>query len=313
MLALLDGDPGLGKSTLLADLIARLTRGRPMPDETSTTRVPQSVLMLSAEDDVARVVRPRLEAAGADLGRVHFFESMVRANDERPPSLPDDLLALEPWLRAQQIGLITVDPLMAYLSRSVDANRDQDVRRALHRMKRQAERLDAALWIVRHLNKMAAMQALYRGGGSIGIVGAARTALAVGYDPEDISVRVLAMNKSNLGPVPRSLRYRIETLDSGSRVQWLGECDLTAAEVLRGPRKPEETRADTESASQVDACAQLLRELLAEGPVPVKDIETAALQTGYSDSTLRRARQRLPIRVRKEFGQFGAWTWQLKE
>jgi hypothetical protein len=32
--------------------------------------------MLSAEDTVKDVIRPRLEAAGADLGRVHVIEAV---------------------------------------------------------------------------------------------------------------------------------------------------------------------------------------------------------------------------------------------
>jgi hypothetical protein len=63
-LTLLDGDGGLGKSTILLDIGARVTTGRPMPGETNgAEREPRSVLYLSAEDDWGDTVRPRLEAA----------------------------------------------------------------------------------------------------------------------------------------------------------------------------------------------------------------------------------------------------------
>src|SRR5205809_82697 len=67
VLTLLDGDPGLGKSTLAAELAARVSRG----DEQQPAA---GVLILSAEDDPARVIRPRLEAAGADLRRILLLE-----------------------------------------------------------------------------------------------------------------------------------------------------------------------------------------------------------------------------------------------
>lgn len=66
---LLDGDPGLGKSTLLLDLAARLSNGSPWPDAEHGREL-QTSLVLSAEDGAADTVVPRLKAAGADLERV---------------------------------------------------------------------------------------------------------------------------------------------------------------------------------------------------------------------------------------------------
>src|SRR5436309_8572161 len=68
-LAVLDGDPGVGKSLLTIDLAARLSRGGPLPGGRSAGR-PHVTLVLNAEDDPADTTRPRAEAAGADLDRV---------------------------------------------------------------------------------------------------------------------------------------------------------------------------------------------------------------------------------------------------
>src|SRR5262245_22066652 len=70
-LTLLDGDPGMAKSTLSLDLIARVTRGWPMPPASIGTivREPETVVILSAEDDPAAVIRPPLDAAGADVDK----------------------------------------------------------------------------------------------------------------------------------------------------------------------------------------------------------------------------------------------------
>jgi putative DNA primase/helicase len=61
-LALLDGDPGAGKSLLTADLAARLTRGGRMPDG-NWRRKKANVLFLNAEDALDDTLRPRLDAA----------------------------------------------------------------------------------------------------------------------------------------------------------------------------------------------------------------------------------------------------------
>ena len=65
-----------------------------------------------------------------------------------------------------------------------------------------AARTGACIVIVRHLNKMSGPAALYRGGGSIGIIGAARMGLLVGRDPDNPEQRVLAFTKSNLARAP---------------------------------------------------------------------------------------------------------------
>ncbi len=53
-LTILQGDPGLGKSTMAIDIAARLTTGRPMPDGTNPD-IEGSVIFLSAEDGAADV------------------------------------------------------------------------------------------------------------------------------------------------------------------------------------------------------------------------------------------------------------------
>jgi hypothetical protein len=90
-LTVLEGDPGLGKSTLTADLAARVTRGLPMPAEAPAAGAPANVLFLNAEDSPARTLRPRLAAAGADLGRVCFLDAVTEDGVERPVGLPTDL------------------------------------------------------------------------------------------------------------------------------------------------------------------------------------------------------------------------------
>jgi hypothetical protein len=85
----LDGDPGLGKSTVLLDLAARLTRGLALPDDTPGRTA--DVTLLTAEDSLSDTVRPRLEAAAADLARIHALSSVDDEDGPRPPVIPLDL------------------------------------------------------------------------------------------------------------------------------------------------------------------------------------------------------------------------------
>src|SRR5947209_15344877 len=76
-LAILDGDPGLGKSLVTLDLCARLSTGRPLPDG-SPGPSPAGAIVLNGEDGEEDTIRPRLQALGADLDRVF----VLRPEDE---------------------------------------------------------------------------------------------------------------------------------------------------------------------------------------------------------------------------------------
>ena len=91
----LAGDGGLGKSTVLFDLAARLSRGDHWP--VSPERAPvRSSVILSSEDDAADTIKPRLAAAGADMTKIHVVDMVRdRRGGRRMFSLQADLDALE--------------------------------------------------------------------------------------------------------------------------------------------------------------------------------------------------------------------------
>lgn len=254
MLTVLDGDPGLGKSVLTLDLAARLSRGDTMPDGQSGPEA-SGVVILSAEDDLARVIRPRLDVAGADVARIVTVRIVAEGEGREPTITPADLSAIEQGIAKVAARLLIVDPLMAYLPADVNAHRDQDVRRALSSLRALAERTGTAVLVVRHLNKTESANALYRGGGSIGIVGAARAGLMLAPDPDDGSGegRVLAVVKANLAPRPASLRLRLVADPGGPhpRVSWEGACEHTPETLLAIPMDPE--RREREEARERDA------------------------------------------------------------
>ena len=236
-LTVLDGDPGVGKSTLLLDLAARLSRDGVMPDG---ARGPLgAALILSAEDGEEDTIRPRLAAAGAVLERICTLPTVRDEDGEmRPPEIPLDLPAIDAAVRQFGARLLVIDPLMAYLT-GADASVDQEVRRALFKLSRLAERRECAVVCLRHLSKVGGDKAVYRGGGSIGIVAAARSGLVVAADPDQPGRRILAAAKCNLALPPRPLRFALEAADGVCRVRWLGQADVTADELVRRLTRPE--------------------------------------------------------------------------
>lgn len=304
-LTLLDGDPDLGKSTMSLDLAARVSCGQPMPDG-SPGMGPADVILLSAEDGLADTVRPRLDAAGADPTRVSAFTVAIPGGDDLP-CIPDDLGALRQAITDCHAVLAVVDPLMAFLAGDVNSHRDQDVRRALAPLARIAEQTGCAVLVLRHNSKAQQSNVLYRGGGSIGIIGAARSGLVVGQDPEDETRTILAVAKANLGPKPPSLAYRIVGAANGAgRVDWLGPTAHTAKDLLREPPSQEER-------SQTDQACDVLRRLLADGKVDARQARREVVEgVGVSPRTVDIAKARLGVIAEREgFGPGGRWVWRL--
>ena len=308
-LVLLDGDPDLGKTTIALDLAARLSRGHSMPGETSG-REPENVLLLMAEDGAGDTIRPRLEAAGADLDRVFLFKSVPTPDGAgRLPMLPEDGELLREQVEKFKATALFLDPLFAYVSPDCNIFRDQDVRRALQPLVRIGEDHDCTSTVLRHLNKTPGGKALYRGGGSIGIIGAARAGMLVAEDPDDPERRILAVLKCNLGRKGQPLAYRLVPELDTARVAWEGPTDHTPAQLLAGPASDEESGQGREA-------EDFIREALASGPRPSAELLREAEDAGIRGRTLWRAKRKLGIKARKE-GRPGAtgqrWMWQLPD
>lgn len=203
--AVLDGDPGQGKSLLAIDIAARLSRGVPMPHCRQIFE-PSSTIILAAEDDYEFTIRPRAEAAGADLSRLIFPQP-----DLSLPRFPRDCRKLL-RMAGGHVRLIIIDPLSAFLEGSV--NVDQAVRKVLYRFAQLADMSDATILCIRHLSKRESGPSIHRGHGSMGIIAAARCALFAVPHPSQ-PIQTLTVTKSNLGPRPPSLGYRIVRTESG--------------------------------------------------------------------------------------------------
>jgi RecA-family ATPase len=212
-MSILDGDPGVGKSTVTVDIAARVSAGLRMPD--GSRGFHGRVMLLGAEDDPGTTVRPRLEAAGGDVNNVVFLEGIEGERDPlgRPLWLPQDIYHLEAAIVRNQIDLVIIDPLMAYISAEVSSNNDQEVRRVLSPLKVVAHNSGAAILFVRHMRKTKEGGLQHQGGGSVGIAGACRAQMAVYLDPDDEAKErvILKMAKMNVARKPEPLAYTLDT------------------------------------------------------------------------------------------------------
>jgi hypothetical protein len=303
-ITLLDGDPGLGKSTLLCEFAARISRGDPLPGGDAAP--PRPVVLMSAEDDPYDTIRPRIDAAGGDPRRVIAFATLPNdASTETLGAIPDHLYVIEEIITRTRAALLIIDPLVAFLARGHNANSDQGVRRAFHALKGLAERTGVAIVAVRHLNKSMTANPLYRGGGSIGIIGAARCGLLLAPDPEDAERRILASTKDNLGLPPPSLAFRLLSSPGSdvARVVWEGESQWTAGQLLR------ESASGVPTHSLLADAREWLRAALADGPRSAREILREAADAGLGRNLLYTARKLEGVAIAKERIPGGRWVW----
>ena len=297
-LALLVGDPGLGKSWISLDVAARLSAGLAWPDGGSAPAGP--VLLLSAEDGLADTIRPRLDALGADVAQVHHLAVLRTAERDRAVQLTD-VAALERAIRETHARLMIVDPISAYLG-STDSHRDAEVRGLIAPLAALAERTGAAVLGIMHLAKDRQQPAIYRAVGSIAFAAAARLVLAVAADPERDDRRIVAPVKSNLSTPPAALAYSL----AAGRLVWetepVDDADVDA--LLSGPAFSRHERRDVEA---------WLSDLLADGPMRSRMVQAAAREAGLVWRTVERAKHRLRVEAARIGGVAadGQWWWRL--
>ena len=316
-LSLLVGHPGVGKSQLALVLAATVSQGWNWPDGSSCLR--GHSLVLSAEDDPADTILPRLMANGANLGRVHVLagvrEGFTPEGREvrRELCLADDIDKLSAALeKIPDVALVVIDPIAAYLG-ELDSHRDASVRGLLAPLAALAAERRVAVLAIAHLNKNAHADALSRVTGSLAFVAAARSAWLVGKDPHDTARRLFVPLKNNLGADGTGLAFEIQPttarteageLPTTSLLWFDGEITTTAAEILAaGGSAHERGEALTEAEA-------FLAALLAEGPVSSEKIRRQSNAAGLSWAAVRRAKEALKISVRK-CGLAGGWEWSL--
>ena len=135
---LLAGQEGSGKTTILADVLARATHGR-LDGDLQGEAI--GCVYATAEDSWSRTLAPRLMAAGADLQRV-FLVQVDGLNGGL--TVPGDLVDLAERMAATGSRMLVLDPLGAHLGSSLDTHRDATVRQALAPLASHMDTLGAA-------------------------------------------------------------------------------------------------------------------------------------------------------------------------
>jgi hypothetical protein len=307
------GTEGLGKTAVGTRLVADLTRGTLPGDHYGQ---PINVGLITPEDDAAATIRKRLDAAGADVGRV--IDMKMRKGDlERPFSLPDDTDKLAAYIAAQDIGFIWADPLVTLLNARLNSWNAEAIREAMTPLLAVLEEREVTLCGALHTNKNSSTDSRVRSMGSIAWRQLARSYLYVGLDPDDPAgvrgdSRCIAHDKCNLGPQARTMRFTLQTKPVQVKDQSqpvicaaLGEeCDVRVPEML-------EHEKGTDPADSKEAKAETwLERFLADGPRDRSTIREACEAAGHSWRTVQRASKEIGVKSDRPKGVAGT-RWLL--
>ena len=289
-LSIVQGDPGDGKSTLILNIAAKLSRGECI-DENMNITEPVNVIYQTAEDGLADTVKPRLEAANADCSRISIIDE-----SDRSVSMTDD--RIEEAIKRENAKLCIFDPIQAYLGGDTDMNRANEARDMTKKLGALAEKYQCAILLIGHMNKASGNKAAYRGMGSIDFFAVARSVLLVGRVEGEPNIRAVVQIKNNLAEFGHPKAFRLS--DEG--FEWMGDYDITVDEVLGGIAP---------KANKLEQAKRLLLELAETNNMMLSsEILELAIEEEISKRTMETAKKELGIKAKKINN---AWYWILDD
>ncbi len=296
---IVQGDPGEGKTTMVLQIIAKLTKGEavlpsgsdePALEEKTMDLEPVNVIYQTAEDGLGDTIKPRLLSAGADCSRV-----MVIDDNDQALTMMD--ARLEEAIIKTNARLVVLDPIQGFLGTAVDMHRANEIRPLMKRVAVLAEKYHCAIILIGHMNKNSNGKSSYRGLRSIDFQAAARSVLIVGRIKDEPEIRVVCHVKSSLAPEGKSIAFR---LDKDTGFEWIGEYDISADDLLSGDNRGQ----------KIHAAKEFLKEILASGSVAQTKVAEEAESRRIKKKTLWNAKKELEIDSVKIGNQ---WFWMLPE
>jgi len=314
MVTFLEGAGSSGKTFVVLDMAARVTRGAPWPGRVHGPERAGDVLLLSGDPDGwERVILPRLISAGADptrIGRSHTvgsfdrgvaFSNPKKSKTKRQLSFPHDLPMLEYNIRLRpETRLVVIDSLSAFCTD------DRTYRAVLKQLEEIAERRKVAIVVTDRPKGRPARQRNPKEGDRR--ADTVRSVFRVLCDPEEDGLYHLAPVRTSFCAEPDWLPFRIEANSAAwqARVAWGPPAESPPESAL--PAGPARERGWIRRELK-----EWLLTALLKSDMPVQMMVQEARALDFSEMTLRRAREGLGVRMfRDGGGPFSSCWWTLR-
>lgn len=278
MLTLLAGREGIGKSTIACGWVAEFSsRG-------------MKCAYLNSEDSRSFTVRPRLQAAGANLDNIFFIDVETETGSEGHLRLPQDTDILFRELVDQDVKFVVLDAAKSSMDPKLDGYKDDHVRQFLEPLAAAADKYNITIVGLAHFGKKEGKDTGRLLLGSIAWSQIARSVLSAAVD--DGGRLIVTNTKGNLarGIVSReaTIVSRPVQLDDGTltelgAIEWGEFTDTPATDLL-------ESQDDGEQDDRTDAEVWLQDYLTERGPTPRSEVLKAAKKADVaSERTIKRA------------------------
>ena len=293
-ITLLQGDPGCGKSSMMMNLIAELSKGGSAPDGRAFG-IPQRIIYQCSEDGAKDTIKPRLLAAGADCSNIAFIDEEVYSG----LTLDDERIreAITEW----RPRLLVIDPIQSYIGNDSDLQIAGKARKLMRRIGMWASTYNCAVVLIGHFSKKEGAKDLYRGLGSIDVVAAARSVIQVEKSPEDEDVRIVKQVKNSLDSKGADLSFEIRP-STGFR--WLG----VASERSSASSIGVEPVYEAFPKNKHELAAILIKKALEKGAVESMEIRRIMAEHRIGDKTMNEVKTELGI---KPYKKMRTWYWVL--
>jgi len=287
------------------------------------TKQGHEVFFANQEDHLREFIRPRVDAAGADLARVRF------PNEDAPHlRFPQDVDKLAHYVQARKTALVILDPLEAFVPLFANPVTARDALTPLAHLSRF---YDCAIVFVHHFRKSGGKTPWEAMGGAGALGNVARAVYVYGGKPQpdglhllfgagemfkpteaeegvdQKNVRVLAPLKLSAAELPGGLLYDFQTTDVGlpepvPKLDLLGETTVDGETLYAGWRHF--AKKDEEAESALDEALNFVLQFLQDGPQTVNALHTAADELRIAARTLKRARAKIKVIAYQEKGQW---------
>ncbi len=300
-ITILAGRTGMGKSLVVCDFAARMSRGDSPTFRGGPLR-PANTLFIS-EDPINTMLAPRLLGMRAVPTRIKFmtFEAMAGYK------LADLEMLEQAYEESGKPALIVIDPPANFLG-GKDEHKNAEVRQTIMNIVAWIDRYKVAVILISHFNKQAGkgLDGLDRVMGSVAWNSVCRISLGVCKDPDDPEKCIFGGLKNNLGDKARPLSYSIEPIpgEGVPHVVWHGEAKIDMNEALNGEKR---------KSRGVVATEWLIERFRERSEWPSDELRRDALEAGLSKNALFSPEvAALPIKRRQVINAGGDrhWVWR---
>lgn len=279
-LSMIVGDGGYGKSWMTCAITADLSQGRALPGQDPLP--PQKVLMISAEDGVSQIIKPKMEKLNANMANIAVFDEGFALN----PAMADSIASA---MKEFDATVVFLDPMVAYIGGHTDMFRANETRDILSQLDRIAKETNTAIVGVHHVRKAMASVAQHKTMGSVDFVNGVRSTLLV--DISKAGQYYMAHVKANWSKKGPPLAYSMDN----DVFRWEGEYTS-----LEEPHEISKTPRNKAKA--------FLMAMLRNGPVPATEMVKLGIQEGINERTLSRSKKG----IARSFQKDDRWFWELE-